>query len=183
MRKNRDFTPGATYHVTSRTNNRDQVFSHNLGQKILLLTLLTAKEKYNFKLHNFSIMPTHIHLLITPAGGTDLSHIMQWIKTQSAKYWNHVHGSTDHLWGDRYFHRPVKDHWDYNSVYNYIDQNAVKSGLVQNPQDWKPSGAYYITQNISGLVDFTPLDRQTYIKMLPAPLSDCHLSSQQKKGD
>jgi putative transposase len=54
-------------------------------------------------------MPTHIHLLITPASGTSLSRIMQWIKTHSAKRWNSIHGSTDHLWGSRYFARAVKD--------------------------------------------------------------------------
>jgi hypothetical protein len=49
---------------------------------------------------------------------------------------------------------------------NYIDQNPVKAGLVQCPADWKPGGAYYIANNIPGLVDFTPFDRQFYIKLL-----------------
>ena len=169
MRKNREFAAGAAYHVTSRTNNKNRAFSRYLGQRLLLLTLEDAKEKYHFKLHNFCIMPTHIHLLITPAEGTDLSRIMQWIKTMSAKRWNNIHGSINHLWGSRFFARPVKDLWDYFSIHNYIDQNAVKAGLVPNPQDWKPSGAYYIANDISGLVDYTPTDRQTYIKLLPAP--------------
>jgi putative transposase len=172
MRKNRDFTPGTAYHVTSRTNDKTRVFSRYLGQKIMLLTLQAAKDKYRFKLHNFCIMPTHIHLLITPADGTDLSRIMQWIKTNSAKYWNRVHGSTDHLWGSRFFARPAKDLWDYFFIHNYIDQNPVKAGLSSCPTDYKPSGAYQIAQNISGLVDYTPLDRQTYIKYLPLPKGD-----------
>jgi len=169
MRKNRVFAPGATYHVTSRTNDRNRVFASYLGQKIMLMTLQAAKAKYRFKLHNFCIMPTHIHLLITPTDGTDLSRIMQWIKTQSAKYWNRIHGSTDHLWGSRFFVRQIKDPWDYFSVSAYIDQNPVKSGLASYPPDWKPSGAYHITHNISSLVEFTPLSRQAYIRMLPSP--------------
>ena len=169
MRKNRNFADGVTYHVTSRTNNKHRVFSRHLGKRIMLLVLQNAKEKYHFKLHNFCIMPTHIHLLITPADGTNLSRIMQWIKTQSAKYWNHIHGSTDHLWGSRFFARPTKDLWDYFGIHNYIDQNPVKAGLAATPPDWKASGAYHITRNISGLVDYTPMDRLTYIKLLPPP--------------
>jgi len=30
-------------------------------------------EKYGFRLHNFCIMSTHIHLLVTPASNTNLS--------------------------------------------------------------------------------------------------------------
>ena len=105
MRKNRDFTPGVAYHVTSRTNDKNRAFSRYLGQKIMLLTLQAAKRKYRFKLHNFCVMPTHIHLLITPADGTDLSRIVQWLKTHSAHRWNCIHGSKDHLWGERFFSR------------------------------------------------------------------------------
>jgi len=169
MRKKRLFREGAIYHVTSRTNDKIRVFANNLGRKIMLLVLEKAKEKYGFKLHNFCIMPTHIHLLITPAGGTSLSRIMQWIKTYSAKRWNCIHGSTDHLWGDRFFARPIKDLREYFHVHNYIDQNPVKAGLVHNPQDWRASGAYYIANDISGLVDYVAFERQAYIKLLPSP--------------
>ena len=135
----------------------------------MLLTLQAAKDKFGFKLHNFCIMPTHIHLLLTPTDTANISVIMQWLKTQSAKYWNRIHGSTDHLWGSRFYVRPAKDLYDYFFIQNYIDQNAVKAGLVLNPPDWKPSGAYNIAHNIISLVDFKPLDRQAYIKLLPAP--------------
>ena len=133
----------------------------------MLLVLEDAKEKYCFKLHNFCIMPTHVHLLITPAEGTNLSRIIQWIKTRSAKRWNFIHGSKDHLWGERFFSRQIKDIGDYFIVHNYIDQNPVIAGLVHTPQDWKAAGAYYIANGIQGLVDHIPLERQPYIKLLP----------------
>ena len=167
MRKKREFIEGAAYHVTSRTNDKIRVFECNVGKKVMLLVLEDAKEKYGFKLHNFCIMPTHIHLLITPAKGTNLSRIIQWIKTHAAKRWNCIHGATDHLWGERFFARAVKDMHDFFLIYDYIDQNAVKAGLVSTPSDWKPSGAYHIANNIPGLVDFTTFDRQRYIKLLP----------------
>jgi len=167
MRKRRKFVEGAVYHVTSRTNDKIHVFAEKLGQRIMLLVLEEAKEKYRFRLHNFCIMPTHIHLLITPANGTNLSRVIQWIKTHTAKRWNYIHGSQDHLWGERFFSRPVKDLREYLHVYNYIDQNPVKAGLTQNAQDWKASGAYYIANDLAGLVDYTHLERQAYVKLLP----------------
>ena len=170
MRKNREFIDGAFYHVTSRTNDKIRVFENKLGRKIMLITLQDAKDKYRFRLANFCIMPTHFHLLIKPEEGTSLSSIMQWIKTHSAKRWNCIHGSTDHLWGERYFARAVRDQKEYEYIMNYIDQNPVVAGLAQSPAEWKASGAYYKALDISDLVDFNPHERLQYIKLIsPIP--------------
>jgi len=153
MRKKREIIEGAAYHVTSRTNGKIPAFENDLSRKIMLVTLRDAKEKYGFKLHNFCIMPTHIHLLITPVNGTNLSRIIQWIKTHSAKRWNCTNKSKDHLWGERFFARQIKDLIDYLFVQNYIDQNPVKAGLVSSTSDWEACGAYYIANGISDFIE------------------------------
>jgi putative transposase len=94
MRKKREFIDGAAYHVTSRTNDKNRVFECNVGRKTMLLVLENAKEKFGFRLANFCIMPTHIHLLIIPGEKGNLSQIMHWMKTHSAKRWNRIHGSS-----------------------------------------------------------------------------------------
>jgi len=33
--------------------------------------------------------------------------------------------------------------------------------------DWKASGAFYKSRNIPGLVDFSPSERQPYVKLIP----------------
>jgi putative transposase len=167
MRKKREFVDGAVYHVTSRTNDKKRVFECKVGRKIMLLVLRDAKEKFGFTLANFCIMPTHIHLLVRPGEGGNLSGIMHWIKTHSAKRWNRIHGSTDHLWGARYFARAIKDPGDYFSVMGYIDRNPVKAGLAAGVGEWKASGAYYIRQGLCGLVDYTDLTRLSYVELLP----------------
>ena len=142
MRKKREFVTGAFYHVTSRTNDKIRVFENNLGRKIMLITLQDAKDKFNFRLTNFCVMPTHIHLLIKPQTNTNLSDIMKWIKSISAKRWNCIHGSIDHLWGQRFFARAIKDPEEYKVIMEYIDQNPVVVGLATAPDEWKASAAY-----------------------------------------
>jgi len=166
MRKRRILIDGSTYHVTSRINDKKNVFASKLGQKVMIIILERAKAKYGFILHNFCIMPNHFHLLITPAKGTNLSRIIQWIKTMSAKMWNKIHGSTDHLWGERFFSRPIEDMKDFSNTFSYIDQNPVKAGLVDNPAEWKACGAYYILYNLQNLVDYSPYARMAYVKLL-----------------
>ena len=128
MRKKREFTENTFYHVTSRTNDKIRVFENKLGRKIMLIVLQDAKSKFRFRLANFCVMPTHIHLLIEPGEGTNLSMIMRWIKTRSARWWNKIHGSIDHMWGERYFAREVKDPQEFEYVMDYIDQNPVTHG-------------------------------------------------------
>jgi REP element-mobilizing transposase RayT len=167
MLKKREFIDGSFYHVTSRTNGKIRVFGNNLGRKIMLITLQDAKDKYHFRLTNFCIMPTHIHLLIKPKTAANLSAIMHWIKLMSAKRWNFIHGSIDHVWGSRYFSRAVKNEQEYEHIMNYIDQNPVNAGLAASPEEWKASGAYYKEHGISGLVDFSPIVLHEEIKLLP----------------
>jgi REP element-mobilizing transposase RayT len=120
----------------------------------MLMVLEEAKEKFNFKLANFCIMPTHIHLLIIPGTAANLSQIMHWVKLRSSKRWNAIHGSSGHLWGSRFFERSVKGTADYLNVMQYIDKNPVKSGHTLCVGDWKASGAYHIRENIRGFVDY-----------------------------
>jgi putative transposase len=167
MRKKREFVGGAFYHVTSRTNDKVRVFENRLGRKIMLMVLEEAKEKFKFRLTNFSVMPTHIHLLINPGEEHNLSEIMHWIKTQFAKRWNFTHGSKDHVWGHRFYARMIKDNSEYFYVMNYIDQNPVVAGLSLTPAEWMASGAFYKVQDLPGLVDFFPFERLNYIKLLP----------------
>jgi putative transposase len=126
------------------------------------MVIKDAREKYGFKLANFCIMPTHFHLLIIPGPGADLSRIMAWIKTQSSKRWNFVHGSIGHLWGNRFFARVIKTPVDYIKVMTYIDTNPVKAGLSDHVGEWKASGAYHIRNEIKGLVDYDDFIRSLY---------------------
>ena len=167
MRKKREYLPGVAYHVVSRTNNKIRVFENKLGRKIMLMVLQDAKEKFGFRLHNFCIMPTHIHLLLTPSLGANISEIMHWIKTSSAKMWNRIHGSCDHLWGSRFFARPARNLQDFFIMYNYIDRNPVEAGFVYCPTEWKASGAYYILNGDTQFMDYVFFQRQLYIKFLP----------------
>jgi putative transposase len=163
MRKKREYIDGAAYHVTSRTNDKIRVFECKLGKTVMRMVLKDAKA-FRFKLMNFCIMPTHIHLLIIPGPGGNLSQIMHWVKTHSSKRWNELHGSTGHLWGNRFFARPVTDLRGYLSVMDYIDQNPVKAKLSSCIGEWEACGAYHIQENIKELVDYDNFTQSLYTR-------------------
>ncbi|MDR1178893.1 MAG: transposase [Spirochaetales bacterium] len=162
MRKRRNFVEGAAYHITSRTNNKVRIFEQRIGQRIMLLVLAEAKKKFGFRLANFCVMPTHIHLLIIPGLGTNPAGIMHWIKMKSSKFWNSVHGSSGHIWGNRYFAGEIRTAENYRLVMDYIDNNPIKAGLSRYKGEYPASGAYYIRNNRGDFVDYDDFARIPY---------------------
>jgi hypothetical protein len=68
--------------------------------------------------------------------------------------WNKLNHKTGHFWGDRFYSRVITDEQDFWNVYNYIDQNPVKAGLVKEPCEWKYSGAYHREHRITRIISF-----------------------------
>ena len=61
--------PGAFYHVTSRGNERKNVFKNNGDREKFLEYLESAFERYDAIIHAFCLMDNHYHLLLeTPSG-------------------------------------------------------------------------------------------------------------------
>ena len=81
-----------------------------------------------------------LHLLIRPLGDSSLSDILKWLLGVYTMAYNRIHKQWGHVWGGRYFSRPIVTFKEYVEVYRYIDQNPVKAGLVDLPSDWHWSG-------------------------------------------
>jgi putative DNA methylase len=95
-----------------------------------------------YQLHAWVVMPNHVHALITPLHGESLSAILHSWKSFTAKAANRVLGTSGQFWQEEYFDRMIRDeaHWD--NVVAYIEQNPVKAGLCQRPEDWPFGSAH-----------------------------------------
>ena len=80
------------------------------------------------KIIAFSIMPNHIHILLTQ--NIDLAKVVQQIKGGLAFVINKELGKKGPLWQKDYFDKGVRDEKHFELVYKYIKNNALKAGLV-----------------------------------------------------
>ena len=89
-----------------------------------------------YKLHAWTIMPNHVHVLIVPLHGNSLSSIVHSWKSFTAKEANKRLGLSGAFWQEEYFDRMIRDeiHWRY--AITYIEQNPVKAGLCSQAEDW-----------------------------------------------
>ena len=83
-------------------------------------------------LHAAIIMPTHVHLLLEPLKGHDLSRLLQGIKGASAREANKRLGTAGTFWLDESFDHVVRSEKQYQRFVRYIADNPVKAGLKKH---------------------------------------------------
>jgi putative DNA methylase len=89
------------------------------------------------RLISWVIMPNHIHVLLKPREGHELSAIMHSIKSYSASKANKLLGRKGRFWQMDYFDRFIRNHEHFENTVNYIEMNPVKAGLCKRPEDWE----------------------------------------------
>ncbi|MCW5899369.1 MAG: transposase [Flavobacteriales bacterium] len=100
-----------------------------------------------YVLHEWCIMPNHVHILMRPANGITMSTSMaSWKKFTGLRIsrWRQQHWGRPPapVWHREYFDRYIRDEDHYRTVVNYIRQNPVKAGLVREAKAWKWSSAF-----------------------------------------
>jgi REP element-mobilizing transposase RayT/type I restriction-modification system DNA methylase subunit len=82
--------------------------------------------------HSAVIMPNHVHALIEPLDGHDLSKLLQGIKGASARAANQILGTTGTFWLDESYDHIVRSEAQYKHFLRYIADNPIKAGLREN---------------------------------------------------
>jgi putative transposase len=132
--------PGCTYFVTTKTWQSREIFQVPENLKILIECLLRNRDQGAYLLHEFVVMPNHLHLLLTPSGETSLEKAMQFIKGGGS---HEIHRQREHkmqIWQAGFHEQTVRDFGDYRSKVDYIRMNPVHSRLAERPDDW-PHGS------------------------------------------
>jgi|GEM_PF-1090098 len=131
------------YHVSTQENNEDYIFDAKDEKKIPNILLFLdiferAKKKYQFKVFAFSIMSTHIHILIRPNHKFgDISAVMRYINGRFSFEFNKLHDKKGgHNWKERFSSKIVRGKKYLRNVMRYILLNPVRAGMVEDPMDY-----------------------------------------------
>lgn len=141
--------PGAFYHVTSRANRRELIFTKDKEKLDLQGWFAKAVKKYGVKIHAYCIMPNHYHLLVeTPLA--NISKAIQYINGQYGDRFNSRNSLSGHVFQGR-FHSTIIDRDAYFlEVARYIVLNPVRADLVENPSEWSWSSYNDTVSLLSG---------------------------------
>jgi putative transposase len=129
-----------TYFVSTQSWGRRALFRVDELAKLFVDTLYDYRSRRSFLLHEFVVMPDHLHVIITPQGIT-LERAMQLIKGG----YSYAVGKTGRvsleIWQPGFSDHRIRDEADYLRHREYIYQNPVCAGLCVAPEEFEYSSA------------------------------------------
>ena len=158
---------GAIYHVTSRGNERSDIFSSDADKQRFLEKLAENQERHHVRLFAYVVMGNHYHLLLeTPRG--NLARFMQQLNTSYTMYYNIRHDRVGHVFSGRYKAKVVSGDEYLLALTRYVHLNPVKvqgmrgRSLAERIQalraySWSSYGAYAGLRKPEAWVDHEPL--------------------------
>jgi len=130
---------GQTYMVTTETWGRRSLFSSDRWTRLLVDTLYHYRGEA-YLLHQFVIMPDHIHVLMTPL--TSLEKAVQFIKGGFSFRARKEFGSNMEVWQKGFQDHRIRDAVDYAQHIRYIHENPARRNLCERPEDYVYSSAH-----------------------------------------
>lgn len=116
----------------------------------LVQNSLWHDREIKYTLDAWCVMPNHVHALITLTDPYlyDLENITQGWKSTSAHRANKLLGRRGRFWMPESFDRYIRNDEHFSTVTRYIENNPVKAGLCQRPEDWRWSSAHWRNREI-----------------------------------
>ncbi len=126
---------GALYHVTSRGNEKREIFFTEEDRSVFLGILGDVGRRCNWLCHAYCLMTNHYHLLVeTP--DANLSQGMRHLNGVYTQYLNRTHRRVGHLFQGRFKGILVQKEAYLLELARYIVLNPVRAGMVTDPKDW-----------------------------------------------
>ena len=136
-RKPRFYLPDVPVHIVQRGHSREPVFFEDQDYATYVHWLKEGGKKYRVSIHAFVLMTNHIHLLVTPAQGRDISLLMQYVGRRYVPYINDKYGKSGSIWEGRYKASLVQEDGYFLTVMRYIELNPVRAGMVELPGHYR----------------------------------------------
>lgn len=134
------------------THGRNPILIENI--KLLRESFWISKQNYAYEIDAIIILPDHIHMVITLENAKNYPKIIRSIKQYfskrcDTKYYVHYLQSKSRdkegylpIWQKRFFEHTIRNEKDLQMTLEYMANNPVKHGLVENKEDWIYSSFY-----------------------------------------
>jgi REP-associated tyrosine transposase len=127
--------------VTTKCWQGRTIFQVPENAQVMVQTLLRHREQHAYLLHEFVVMPNHLHLMLTPGANASLEKCVQLIKGGSSHAIHAQRGQKMEIWQEGFHDWTVRDAEDWRAKVEYIRQNPVRRRLVNAAGDWLYSSA------------------------------------------
>ena len=129
-------SPSRTFFVTTKTSMGRRLLQSERNANLLIEVLRALVVEHKFQLHDFVIMPDHLHVLLTVEEGMTIEKAMQFIKGRFSHHLTKEHGHLGEVWQRGFADSQVMNRESFLQHRAYIANNPVRAGLVDSPKQY-----------------------------------------------
>jgi putative transposase len=151
QRLRRRYGLGQLHFITCSCYHRKPSLRSEHSRHLFLKMLGETRDRYDFALLGYVVMPEHVHLLIGEPNLGSPSTVMQVLKQRVSRAMHQVNRASsgrerllgevsnrkrEPFWQRRFYDFNVWSVKKKNEKMNYMHFNPVKRGLVEHPKEW-----------------------------------------------
>ncbi len=123
-------SPARTFFVTTKTSMGRRLLQSERNAMLFVDVLRTYAAAKKFRVHDFVVMPDHVHLLITVDRDMTIERAMQFVKGGFSYRLKKETGYSGEVWQRGFSEVRAETRESFAQHREYIRQNPVKAGLV-----------------------------------------------------
>lgn len=127
---------GFPYLVTTNVRGRQPLIAERGYCEVIIGCLKYLRTHLGHRVHAYVLMPDHIHLVVTPKVGSNISQVMHSLKLYTAREIGALTGSRGGIWQARFYERALRTVVDAEQALTYVHNNPVRAGLADRPEGY-----------------------------------------------
>ena len=144
-------SPARTFFVTTKTSMSRRLLQSERNATLFIDVLRSCMAAKRFRVHDFVVMPDHVHLLITVGPEMTIERAMQLVKGGFSYRLKKETGYSGEVWQRGFSEVRVEDERSFQQHREYIAENPVQAGLVDSPEQFPYCFDYLAAQKRQGL--------------------------------
>jgi len=122
--------PSRVFFATTKTSMGRRLLQSERNATLFIDVMRSYVAARKFELHDFVVMPDHVHLLITVSGDMSIEKAMQLVKGGFSYRLKKEFGYEGEVWQHGFSEVRADDEESFRRHREYIAQNPVKAGLA-----------------------------------------------------
>ena len=139
---------GNLHFVTFSCHGRQPFLATESARSLFLDALERVRQRYEFFVSGYVVMPEHVHLLISEPPEEQLDRAIKAIKLSVT-----LRSKRRPFWQARYYDFNVFTERKRVEKLQYMHRNPVVRGLVSRPEDWPWSSFLHYATGVVGVVE------------------------------
>ena len=127
--------------LTTCTFQRRKILASSECEKILRKIWQRSADQDGWYVGHYTLMPDHVHFFARPE--IDARPMADWVqmwKSVSSRRIAAALAIKQPIWQTDYFDRYLRSSESYSEKWHYVEQNAVRAGLVETVEAWPYRG-------------------------------------------